>query len=176
MERVRQPKTPQKLIPVIRNDDTKKALATCKGKTFLQLPDEAIIRLYCNTGARLSEVGNVTLDDIVLNSDSVHYHGKGSRDRRVRFGPRTARAITRYLRARAKHQGAALPDLWLTDRGGRRLDIGARTRLAKAVPKADELDAIAQELEDTAEDERRADADRRQRRNTVRSEATSLGF
>ncbi|WP_432049247.1 tyrosine-type recombinase/integrase, partial [Streptomyces asiaticus] len=90
MERVRQPKTVKKLIPVIRDDDTRKVLAVCKGKAFLQLRDEAIIRLYYNTGARLSEVGNLTLEDIDLTTDSVYYHGKGSRDRRVRFGPKTA--------------------------------------------------------------------------------------
>ncbi len=40
MERVRQPKTVKKLIPVIRDDDTRKVLAACKGKAFLQLRDE----------------------------------------------------------------------------------------------------------------------------------------
>ncbi|WP_206282181.1 tyrosine-type recombinase/integrase [Streptomyces rhizosphaericus] len=83
--------------------------------------DEAIIRLYCHTGARLSEVGNLTLEDIDLVTDSVHYHGKGSRDRRVRFGPKTTRAVSQYLRARAKREGAELPDLWLAERGGKRL-------------------------------------------------------
>jgi integrase/recombinase XerC len=63
MERVRQPKTPTKLIPVIRDDDTKKLPEACKGKRFVQLRDEAIIRLLYNAGARLSEVGNLTLDD-----------------------------------------------------------------------------------------------------------------
>src|SRR5262249_40404959 len=59
MARVRQPKTPQKLIPVIRDEDTTKLLDACKGKGFTQLRDEALIRLYSNTGARLSEVGNL---------------------------------------------------------------------------------------------------------------------
>ncbi|MEU4445713.1 tyrosine-type recombinase/integrase [Actinosynnema sp. NPDC050801] len=121
MERVKQPKPAKKLIPVIRDDDTKKVLGTCKGKDFVQLRDEAIIRLYYNTGARLSEVGNLKLDDLDMNTDSAHYHGKGNKDRRVRFGPKTARALSRYLRARAKHKGAHLPDLWLADRGVRRL-------------------------------------------------------
>lgn len=106
MERVKQPKTPTKLIPIIRDDDTKKVIGTCRGKTFIQLRDEAIIRLYYNTGARLSEVGNLNLVDLDLTTDSVHYHGKGARDRRVRFGPKTARALSRYLRARDKHTGA----------------------------------------------------------------------
>ncbi len=39
----------------------------------------------------------------------------------MRFGSKTARAISRYLRARAKHKGADLADLWLADRGVRRL-------------------------------------------------------
>ncbi|MEV0910771.1 tyrosine-type recombinase/integrase [Streptomyces hokutonensis] len=121
MERVRQPKMPQKLVPVIRGDETTKVLATCKGRQFAQLRDEAIIRLYCNTGARLSEVGNLLLDDVDMRTESVHFHGKGSKDRRVRFGPRTARAVSRYLRARAKHKAACLPELWLAERGIRRL-------------------------------------------------------
>lgn len=118
MERVKQPKTTKKLIPIIRNDDTTKVLNTCKGKDFVQLRDEAIIRLYSNTGARLSEVANLTLDDLDLDStDSAHYHGKGNKDRRVRFGPKTARALSRYLRARSKHVAAELPNLWLAERG-----------------------------------------------------------
>ncbi|WP_031526335.1 tyrosine-type recombinase/integrase, partial [Streptomyces sp. NRRL F-5123] len=121
MDRVRQPKIPQKLVPVMRDAETSKVLQTCKGKAFLQLRDEAVIRLYYNTGARLSEVGNLALADIDLATESVRYHGKGSKDRRVRFGPKTARALSRYLRARAKHRGADLPDLWLADRGARRL-------------------------------------------------------
>ncbi|WP_328437257.1 tyrosine-type recombinase/integrase [Streptomyces sp. NBC_00444] len=121
MERVPQPKMPQKLIPVIRGDETTRVLGTCKGRQFAQLRDEAIIRLYCNTGARLSEVANLLLDDIDMNTESVHFHGKGSKDRRVRFGPKTARAVSRYLRARAKHKAAHLPELWLAERGIRPL-------------------------------------------------------
>jgi integrase/recombinase XerC len=34
MLRVRQPKTPTRLIPIIRDEDTRKILATCKGRDF----------------------------------------------------------------------------------------------------------------------------------------------
>ncbi|GIJ36279.1 tyrosine-type recombinase/integrase [Micromonospora sediminimaris] len=117
MQRVRQPKTPRKLIPVMRDEDTSKLLDACKGKGFANLRDEALIRVYCNTGARLSEVGNLLVDDVDLHTESVRFHGKGAKDRRVRFGPKTARALSRYLRARDKHKGAALPHLWLAERG-----------------------------------------------------------
>jgi site-specific recombinase XerD len=132
MQRVRQPKTPTKLIPVMRDEDTGKLLEACKGKGFANLRDEALIRLYCNTGARLSEVGNLLVDDVDLNTESVHFQGKGAKDRRVRFGPKTARALSRYLRARDKHKGAELPNLWLADRGGRALEPnGIKIRLKR---------------------------------------------
>jgi site-specific recombinase XerD len=117
MDRVRPPKTPTKLVPVMREDETAKVLEACRGKGFVSLRDEALIRLYANTGARLSEVGNLLVADVDLNTESVHFHGKGAKDRRVRFGPKTARALSRYLRARDNHKGAALPNLWLADRG-----------------------------------------------------------
>jgi site-specific recombinase XerD len=132
MERIRQPKTQHKLIPVIGEGDTKRLLDQCHGNSFAQLRDQALIRLYANTGARLSEVGNLGVDDVDLSTESVHFTGKGSRDRRVRFGPRTARALSRYLRARATHRGAELPQLWLADRGGRPLaPNGIKIRLKR---------------------------------------------
>ncbi len=122
MERVKQPQTPQKLVPIMGDDDTKKLLDGTKGKTFMSLRDEALIRLYYNTGARLSEIGNLLLTDLDMNTESVHLHGKGSKDRRVRFGSKTSRAIARYLRARAKRKGAAeVPQLWMAEKGGKPL-------------------------------------------------------
>jgi integrase/recombinase XerC len=132
MERVKQPQTPRKLIPVLDEDDTKKLLDACRGKDFLNLRDQALIRLYYNTGARLSEVANLAVTDIDLSTDSVRYHGKGAKDRRVRFGPKTARALSRYLRARDKRKGAELPNLWLADRGARPLSAnGIKIRLKR---------------------------------------------
>jgi site-specific recombinase XerC len=142
MDRVPQPKTPKKLIPIIAEADTRRLLDQCKGRSFAALRDEALIRLYANTGARLSEVGNLNVDDLDMATESVHITGKGSRDRRVRFGPRTARALSRYLRARAQHKGAELPNLWLADRGATPLaPNGIKIRL-KRLGKAAGIDGI----------------------------------
>ncbi|MGW2892599.1 SbcC/MukB-like Walker B domain-containing protein [Streptomyces griseoruber] len=48
--------------------------------------------------------------------------------------------------------------------------IGARTRLARARARADELDATAQELETSAANERRLAGERRQQRDALRAE------
>jgi site-specific recombinase XerD len=122
MARVKAPQTPQKLVPIMGDDDTKKILDSTKGKTFMALRDEALIRLYYNTGARLSEIGNLLVTDLDMNTESVRMHGKGAKDRRVRFGPKTSRALSRYLRARAKRKGAAdVAQLWMADKGIRPL-------------------------------------------------------
>ncbi|MDA3644406.1 tyrosine-type recombinase/integrase [Saccharopolyspora indica] len=118
MQHIRQPTKPTKLIPLIDSQETKMVLETCNRKTFSGVRDEAIIRIYCGTGARLAEVANLATDDIDMTTDSVVLHGKGGKIRRVRFGPKTARAVSRYLRFRSKHRGADLPNLWLAERGG----------------------------------------------------------
>jgi integrase/recombinase XerC len=144
MLRVRQPKTPVKLIPIIRDEDTKKLLDTCRGKDFVQVRDEAIIRLLYNTGARLSEVANLQLADVDLSLETVHYHGKGGKDRRVRLGPKTARALSRYLRARSDHRGIGLPDLWLAVRGADPLsDNGIKLMLKRRGQRAGVSDVHA---------------------------------
>jgi site-specific recombinase XerD len=117
LDRVKQPKTEQRLIPILGDDDTAKILATCRGGDFLAQRDEAIIRVLYNTGARLSEVAGLRLDDLDLDHDSLLFHGKGMKDRRVRFGPRTGRALSRYLRARAHRRAATSPAVWLPGKG-----------------------------------------------------------
>lgn len=70
MERVRKPATSAMLIPVIEGDVTSQLLATCSGvRDFLSLRGQAIIRLFANTGARLSEVASLALDVLDLDLD-----------------------------------------------------------------------------------------------------------
>jgi integrase/recombinase XerC len=117
LDRVKQPKTAQRLIPILGDGDTAKILATCKAKDFLSLRDEAIIRVFYSTGARLSEVAGLQLDDVDLNNDSLLFHGKGMKDRRVRFGPRTGRALSKYLRLRGRRRAAGSAAVWLPEKG-----------------------------------------------------------
>ncbi|MEU7908355.1 tyrosine-type recombinase/integrase [Actinoplanes sp. NPDC049118] len=97
----------EELIPVMRDEDTKKLLDFVRAKKdFSAIRDEALIRLYYNTGARLSEIGNLLLTDVDMNTQSVHLHGKGAKDRRVRFGAKTARAMSHVHAHRWRHNFA----------------------------------------------------------------------
>ncbi|HEX5115755.1 MAG TPA: tyrosine-type recombinase/integrase [Pseudonocardiaceae bacterium] len=121
MRRIPQPSTPQKLIPVVGDDELTALLATCAGKSFLERRDSAIIRLLMDTGARLSEITLLDVDNLDLKRDLVLVRGKGDKQRAIPFGENTGQALTRYLRVRAKHKAVNSPALFLPDRGGRRL-------------------------------------------------------
>jgi integrase/recombinase XerC len=133
MAGVRVPRVGQKLVPVITDAETRRLLDVCKGGGFAQLRDQAIIRMYYNTGARLSEIGNLLVSDLDLDTDSVLLHGKGAKERRIRFGAKTSRVLCRYLRSRARRDGvASIPQLWIAESGIRPLrPAGIKIRLKR---------------------------------------------
>ncbi|GIM92973.1 tyrosine-type recombinase/integrase [Paractinoplanes toevensis] len=102
-----QPRAAQKLVEVLSDAETKQILGACQGNSFIQLRDHALVRMFYNTGARLSEIGDLLVPDVDLDTNSVVLTGKGDKQRRVRFGTKTARALTRYLRARSRRPGLA---------------------------------------------------------------------
>src|SRR6266545_848907 len=59
----------------------------------------------------------VLTDDLDLDDQVVIVLGKGRRQRAVPFGRKTTLAIDRYLRLRASHTFAYLPNLWVGARG-----------------------------------------------------------
>jgi len=113
------PTVPEIPVPVISDDDLRTLLATCKGASFVDRRDNAIIRLFCDSGLRLSELANLKVTDLELNSDAptATVMGKGGRERSVPFGNRTGQAIDRYLRERKRHHAAREPWLWIGKRG-----------------------------------------------------------
>ncbi len=118
MARMRPPMVPEQPVPVLGDDEVKALLAACEGKEFADRRDAAVVYLFLDTGVRLAELTGVTLEDVDLSGRTMTVMGKGRRARTVAFGARTARAVDRYVRARARHKRAELPALWLAERGG----------------------------------------------------------
>ncbi|RSN22037.1 integrase [Streptomyces sp. WAC 05977] len=117
MDRLSQPDTPTKLIPVLSDEEIAALLATYRGKTYRERRDTAIIRLFLDTGARLIEIAGLQVGDVDLKRDGILVRGKGDRQRFIPIGERAGQAMSRYLRARSRHSAADLPDLFLAERG-----------------------------------------------------------
>jgi site-specific recombinase XerD len=117
MLNMKPPRIPDAPVPVPSAEDVKRLLATCDPDTFEGRRDAAIIRLFADSGIRLAELTNLTVEDLDLDTGTVRVLGKGSKVRLASFGAKTAKAIDRYLRKRNHHPDNALPYLWLGRRG-----------------------------------------------------------
>jgi site-specific recombinase XerD len=126
------PIVPEAPVPVLTVAQLGAILATCKGRTFVDRRDHAMIRLFIDTGCRRGEVAGLRVDDLDLDQGTALVLGKGRRPRTVPYGARTGLALIRYLRARAQDKAAASPWLWLAEKGrGRLLDNGIEQMLKR---------------------------------------------
>jgi len=117
MEHMTPPVIPEQTTPVLGDEDLTRLLATCPGRTFVELRDTAVLRLLIATGGRRSEVAGLVLGDVDLDDDTVRFFGKGRKERTVVLSPRTAQALERYRRVRARDRFADRPEFWLAERG-----------------------------------------------------------
>lgn len=112
------PNAPIQPVPVRPDDDVRAMLATCKGREFVQLRDTAIIRLFADTGVRVSGMAGMDLEDFNFDHDTVHIVLKGGSEHTIPFGAKTSDAVRRYRRARGKHPAAARHTaMWIGDKG-----------------------------------------------------------
>lgn len=117
MERMRPPAVPDAPVPVLGADDIRALLDTCKGSSFDDRRDAAIIRLLYDTGMRRAECAGLRVGDVDLGEQIAYVVGKGARPRACPFGMTTARALDRYLRIRNRHRTQECEQLWLGIKG-----------------------------------------------------------
>jgi site-specific recombinase XerD len=135
MARTRPPKLEETTVPVLADDQVRALLAACKGQDFPERRDHALILLMIDTGARLTEVAELQLDDLDLGHKVVLVWGKGRRQRHLPLSPITAKALDRYLRVRGRHADADLAWLWLGKKG-RLSPSGVRQMLSRRAEQA----------------------------------------
>lgn len=116
MDKTEPPKVPEKITPLLDDAEHARVLAVCAGRDFLSRRDTALILLFIDTGLRVSEIASLRVSDIDLQTKRFQLRGKGGKIRIVGFGNSTGLALARYLKERAKQEGAPLPQLWLSSR------------------------------------------------------------
>lgn len=117
MARMKTPKVGEQPAGVLEDEQVAALLRVCSGRDFLSRRDAAIIRLMLDSGTRRSELAGMLLGNVDLAGQMVLVTGKGGDQEYVYFGVKTARDLDRYLRARAQHPKATLPQLWLAPKG-----------------------------------------------------------
>ncbi len=117
MTRMSPPMVPEKPVPVLSEEQIRALLATCRGKALEDRRDDALIRVFLDTGARLAEVAGLTLDDVDLEQGALVVLGKGRRPRVLQLGDKTCQALDRYFRMRVRHAQAKAAGVWLGPKG-----------------------------------------------------------
>lgn len=127
---VKPPKSPRNLPKAITVEQIEKLLAaagpdpadeSAMAADPVRVRDRAMLELLYATGARISELINLDLDDLV-DPTLVRLFGKGSKERIVPVGGYAQRALEAYLvrtRPTLVGQGKGTPALFLNQRGGR---------------------------------------------------------
>ncbi|HEU0132318.1 MAG TPA: site-specific tyrosine recombinase XerD [Mycobacteriales bacterium] len=137
---VRPPVLPRSLPKAIAFDDVKRLIeAAAFDQTPRALRDGALVELLYGSGARISEVVGLDLDDVDVASGAVRLFGKGSKERVVPFGSYARAALEAYLvRARPvlAAAGRGTPAVFLNARGGRLSRQSAWTVLRTAADRA----------------------------------------
>ena len=116
MARMHHPNVKADPAPVLAEDDIRLLLNGCKGNGFEERRDTALIRFLIDTGCRRGEVANMLLADLDLLAGCALVRGKTG-TRVVGIGRKTAYALDRYLRLRAKHPDSQDEHVWLGRKG-----------------------------------------------------------
>jgi len=120
MDGVPKPIVPPIDVAVLTPDEIRRLLDTCRGKGTDNRRDLAILTIMLDAGLRLSEVTNLTIDDVGENR-TLRVFGKGRKWRTVGLGTTASLALDRWLRTR----GSAPGGLW-TGREGPLTPTGVR--------------------------------------------------
>jgi integrase len=123
------PIVPPKPVKPLTDVERLRLLEAVSGKSYEDIRDNAILRLFMDTGARRQELAGLRVEDVTFDSSDKgdHYvtvQGKGRKERSPGFTDSTYVALRRYLRARngtatqPPHPKAVeCEDLWIGYRG-----------------------------------------------------------
>lgn len=91
------PRAGEKLPDALTVDEVSRLLDACPTDTPAQLRDKALLETLYATGARVTEVLTLNVDDVSDGADVVTVTGKGSKQRLVPVGAMARSAIEAYL-------------------------------------------------------------------------------
>ena len=126
-------KSEKRLPDYLTQSEVVKLLDTPDTSTNLGVRDKAILELLYSSGLRVSEIVNINMEDLNLNTLELKVFGKGSKQRMVIIGRVASKYINIYIRkSRPKLLSQELNNALFLNRYGNRLSqrsIQSKTRI-----------------------------------------------
>jgi integrase/recombinase XerC len=151
MAKVKMPKREGKILPALTPDELRILLDACP-KTAIGLRDKAILLGLLDSGLRASEFTALSIGSMDTKTGLCKVHGKGHKERVVRFGARTRLALSRYLATRVEARpGDPLWTAydWRGEPTGERLTRGGLRMMLLKLEKATGIHATPHEFRRT---------------------------
>lgn len=116
--RLRLPKVPVREPEVLSEEEIARVVAIYNPATSTGLRNVLLVLILADSGLRLGELCNVTLDDVDLERGTIKVMGKGQRERTVHVGATVLKLLSRYVRyLRPEPRSAVVRNLLLAKDG-----------------------------------------------------------
>jgi site-specific recombinase XerD len=117
---MKKPKPDKKVIQALTPGEIDSLFKECSGNNAIDVRNKAILSIFIDCGLRVSELANLSIDDVNVNNGSVLVrHGKGNKQRVVRIGVKAQKALWKYI---ALYRHGNNSNLFL-NRNGETLDV-----------------------------------------------------
>ena len=103
-----------------------------KGNELLALRDRAILEFLYSTGARVSEMVSLKMENVDFVSAIAKVRGKGRKERLLPLGEPALNSLKKYIDKRGDNN----PSLFINKRGGTLTDRGVRDIIYRYIKKA----------------------------------------
>ena len=131
------PKQGERLPDTLSVQEVEALLDSCPTETPVGVRDRALLELLYATGARVSELLGLNVDDVQDSEGVITVTGKGNKQRLVPVGKHTQAAVNAYLvRVRPAFATGKSHALFLNTRGGALSRQSAWTVLKQAAQRA----------------------------------------
>ncbi|MFC2052417.1 tyrosine-type recombinase/integrase, partial [Chloroflexota bacterium] len=93
MATIKKPRFQRKIIKGLEPEICHKLLGSFVGKSLADYRNKTILMMFLDTGLRLSELANLRMTDINMEQGIIRVTGKGNKERLVRIGLKTQKAL-----------------------------------------------------------------------------------
>lgn len=100
IRRIKSLKEEKSVIKTFSDDEVRRILASCKGKTYSNIRDKLILMMLIDCGLRVSELVDLKTRDV--KGHGILVHGKGSKERILYISPALKKQMIKFESAKKK--------------------------------------------------------------------------
>ncbi|MGB2814345.1 MAG: tyrosine-type recombinase/integrase [Dehalococcoidales bacterium] len=130
------PKAAATIIEPLSKEEIARIFSSIDVKTSIGMRDHTILAIFLDTGLRASELANIRMDHISLETGLIKVMGKGSRERIVPIGKFVQLTLLEYIKRIRPGLGQTDTDHLFLSSGGRPLSVNTVKLLFQRLKKS----------------------------------------